>query len=224
MAIGQTEVTQGLPEEMSRFHAVVASCTDEEWQMPTRCEGWRVADVAAHVTGVMVDITAGRLEGVDTQPWYDRQVAERRDRPKQVILDELVDATRATTALLALFDGAAWAGPAAPGVDATLGAAMQALWAGLYIHVEDELAALGRDPQRGPGLEAAVDHIAGLLTASGWGPATLELDDLGLVEVGGGGGRRIETDAFTFVLVASGRSAPSLLGVDESVNVYRSTA
>jgi hypothetical protein len=97
------------------------------------------------------------------------------------------------------------------------------MWAAIYIHVEDVLAALGREPQRGPGLEAAVDHIAGLLTASGWGPTTLELRDLGVVEVGTGG-RRITTDALTFVLVASGRRDPSLLDVDESVNVYRSTA
>jgi hypothetical protein len=125
--------------------------------------------------------------------------------------------------LLDLFDAAAWAGPAVPGVDGTLGAAMQSLWAGTYIHVEDLLAALGREPQRGPGLAAVVDHIADQLAASGWGPATLALEELGVVEIGGGG-RRIETDALTFVLVASGRSEPSRLGVDESVNVYRSTA
>ena len=154
MALGQAEVTKGLPEEMSRFRAVVASCADDEWESPTRCEGWTVADVAAHVTGVMADITAGRLEGVDTQPWYDRQVAERRDHPQQMIIDELDDVIGATSGLLDLFDEAAWSGPAAPGVDGTLGAAMQALWAGIYIHVEDVLAAVGREPQRGPGLRS----------------------------------------------------------------------
>jgi uncharacterized protein (TIGR03083 family) len=221
--MGQAEVTKGLLDELARFRAVVSSCTEDEWESPTRCEGWSVADLAAHITGVMADITAGRLDGVDTQPWYDRQVAERRGRPQQAIVDELDDAIRATSGLLGLFDEAAWAGPAAPGLDGTLGAAMQSLWAGTYIHVEDVLAALGREPQRGPGLAAAVDHIADQLAASDWGPATLELADLGVVEVGGGG-RRIETDALTFVLVASGRSEPSLLGTDESVNVYRSTA
>ena len=221
--MGQAEVTKGLVEELSRFRAVVASCAGDEWESPTRCEGWTVADLAAHITGVMADITAGRLEGVDTQPWYDRQVAERRGRPQAAIIDELDDVIAATSGLLDLFDAAAWAGPAAPGVDGTLGAAMQSLWAGTYIHVEDVLAALGREPQRGPGLAAAVDHIADQLAASGWGPATLDLEELGTVEVGGGG-RHIETDALTFVLVASGRSEPSVLGVDESVNVYRSTA
>ena len=223
MARGREDVTKGLPEEMSRFRAVIASCTDDEWQRPTRCEGWAVADVAAHVTGVMADITAGRLDGVDTQSWYDRQVAERRGRPQQEVIDELDEATTATENLLSLFDEAAWSGPVGPGVDGTLGAAMHSLWAGIYIHVEDVLAAVGREPQRGPGLGAAVDHIADALTAGGWGPATLQLEDLGVVEVGGGG-RRIETDALTFVLVASGRSDPSALGLDERVNVYRSTA
>jgi uncharacterized protein (TIGR03083 family) len=223
MAMGQAQVTQGLPDEMARFRSVVASCTHDEWSAPTRCEGWTVADLAAHITGVMADITAGRLDGVDTQPWYDRQVAERRGRPQEAILDELDAVTRATSDLLGLFDEAAWRGPAAPGVDGTLGAAMQSLWAGTYIHVEDVLAALGREPQRGPGMIAAVDHIVDQLTTRGWGPATFELDDLDTVEIGRGG-RRIETDALTFVLVASGRSDPSLLGLDESVNVYRSTA
>jgi uncharacterized protein (TIGR03083 family) len=224
MAMEQAEVTKGLVEELSSFRAVVASCTGDEWEAPTRCEGWTVADLAAHLTGVMADITAGRLEDVDTQPWYDRQVAERRGRPQAAIINELDAVIGATAGLLDLFDAAAWAGPAAPGVEGTLGAAMQSLWAGTYIHVEDVLAALGREPQRGPGLAAAVDHVANQLAASGWGPATLALEELGIVEVGGGGGRRIETDALTFVLVASGRSEPSLLGVDESVNVYRSTA
>ena len=171
----------------------------------------------------MADITAGRLEGVDTQPWYDRQVAERRDRPKQVIIDELDGVIGATSGLLDLFDEAAWSGPAAPGVDGTLGAAMQSLWAGIYIHVEDVLAAVGRAPQRGPGLRAAVDHIAGALTASGWGPATLELDDLGVVEIGGGGRRDHDRRAHVRARRV-GRSDPSLLGTDDSVNVYRSTA
>ena len=80
----------------------------------------------------------------------------------------------------------------------------------------------GTDP-RGPGLAAAVDHIVDALSAVGWGPATLVLEDLGVVEIGGGG-RRITTDALTFVLVGSGRSDPSILGADETVNVYRSTA
>ena len=223
MAMGQAEVTAGLVDELSRFRAVVASCTADEWGLPTRCEGWTVADLAAHITGVMADITAGRLDGVDTQPWYDRQVAERRGRSQQEIIDELDAVIGATADLLGLFDEAAWSGPAAPSLDATLGAAMQSLWAGTYIHVEDVLAALGQEPQRGPGLAAAVDHIVDQLTVRGWGPATVELEDLGVVEVSGGG-RRIETDALTFVLVASGRSEPALLGTDESVNVYRSTA
>jgi uncharacterized protein (TIGR03083 family) len=223
MALGQAEVTQGLLDELSRFRTLVASCSNDEWSAPTRCEGWTVADLVAHVTGVMADITAGRLDGADTQAWYDRQVAERRGRPRTAVIDELDDVIRATSALLDLFDEAAWAGPAGPGIDGTLGAAMQSLWAGIYIHLEDVLAALGRAPQRGPGLRAAVDHIADRLTASGWGPATLELHDLGVVQVGAGG-RHVETDALTFVLVGSGRVDPSTLGADESVNVYRSTA
>jgi uncharacterized protein (TIGR03083 family) len=222
MSLGRDDVVAGLPAEMSRFRALIASGTDDEWAAPTRCEGWTVADVAAHITGVMADITAGRLEGVDTQPWYDRQVAERRGRPKHDIVEELDAAIGATASLLEILDGAAWSGPAAPGVDGTLGTAMQGLWAGIYIHAEDVAAAMGRPPQRGPGLRAALDHVVDALTTRGWGPVTLELEDVGVLDVGGGG-RRITTDALMFVLVASGRADPSILGVDDGVNVYAST-
>jgi uncharacterized protein (TIGR03083 family) len=220
MTLPQDEVVSGLIAELRCLRGLVATLTGEEWATPTRCEGWTVADVAAHVTGVMADITAGRLEGVDTQPWYDRQVAERRGRPPQALVEELDHVIKATEDLMTAFDEAAWKGPAAPGIAGTLGAAIQSLCCGLYIHGEDILAALGRPPQKGPGLRTAVLHIVDVLTDRGWGPATLALDGLGDVLIGGGG-RRIGADPLTFTLVASGRADPAILGLDPSVNIYR---
>ena len=83
MTMAQDEVVNGLLAELRNLHGLVATLTEDEWVAPTRCEGWTVSDISAHVTGVMADITAGRLEGIDTQPWYERQVDERRGRPRR---------------------------------------------------------------------------------------------------------------------------------------------
>ena len=219
MTLAQEKVVSGLIAELRSLRGLVATLTGDECATPTRCEGWTVSDIGAHVTGVMADITAGRLEGIDTQPWYDRQVAERRGRPPQVLVEELDHVIAATEELMAAFDEAAWNGPAVPGIAGTLGAAILSLWCGIYIHNEDILAALGRAPQRGPGLYAAIAYISDALTEREWGPATLALDGVGDVAIGGGG-RRIEADPLTFMLVASGRADPALLGVDSSVNIY----
>ena len=42
----------------------------------------------AHQAGVAADLLAGRLDGVATDPWTQRQVAERADRSLPQILDE----------------------------------------------------------------------------------------------------------------------------------------
>jgi hypothetical protein len=49
---------------------------------------WTVHDLLAHVTGVAVDITEGRLDGVATDAWTARQVDLRRDRETLDVLAE----------------------------------------------------------------------------------------------------------------------------------------
>ncbi len=219
MTLAQDEVVSGLLAELRGLRRLVATLGEDEWRQPTRCTGWTVSDLAAHVTGVMADITAGRVEGIDTQPWYDRQVDERIGRSPQALVDELDLVIAATEELMTAIDESAWNGPSVPGTAGTLGAGILALWCGFYIHCEDILAALGRPPEKGPGLQAALAHIAAALTDRGWGPATLVLDGVGELAISGGG-RRIEADPFTFTLVASGRADPTILGVDGSVNIY----
>jgi uncharacterized protein (TIGR03083 family) len=52
------------------------------------CPGWTVHDVVAHATGVVADVNAGNLDGAATDPWTERQVAERRDTPLADVLAE----------------------------------------------------------------------------------------------------------------------------------------
>jgi uncharacterized protein (TIGR03083 family) len=213
------QVVDGLVAELRSFHGLNADLTAEDSARPTRCEAWTVGDLAAHVTGVMADITAGRLEGIDTQDWYDRQVRERRGRTPRELTDELGAVIIATDELMGSMDQAAWDGPGPPGVAGTLGRGVESLWCGIYIHREDVLAALDRPPARGNSLEAAISYIADVLTDRGWGPATLALEGVEEFTIGGGG-PRISGDPLVFALVATGRTPPGVLSLDESVNIF----
>jgi uncharacterized protein (TIGR03083 family) len=67
------------------------------------CPQWTVKDVYAHMVGVPADILAGRLEGVATDPWTARQVAERADRSLQEVCAELIELGPAFDEVLAAF-------------------------------------------------------------------------------------------------------------------------
>ncbi len=63
--------------------------TDAEAELVVpACPDWTVREVFAHQAGVAADILGGRLDGVATDPWTERQVAERADRSLTEILDE----------------------------------------------------------------------------------------------------------------------------------------
>ena len=170
MTLPQADVVNGLVNELRWFQTLIASLSERDWARPTICDAWTVGDLAAHVVGVMADITAGRLEGIDTQEWYDRQVAERRGRSPRSLVEELSGVVKATVDLMASLDEQSWNGPGPPGVAETLGAGVEALWCGFYIHAEDILAAVGRPPQNGPGIRAAVSHIGAVLDRARLGP------------------------------------------------------
>jgi uncharacterized protein (TIGR03083 family) len=217
-------VVVGLPEEMGRFARLLRLLDERECVRPSRCEGWTVGDVAAHLTGTFADVMEGRLEGQGTPEVSDRQVAERRDRTPDELADELDQLAERTTEVAAGFDDAEWARRARGGFDMTLGQAMESLWCGVFVHADDIRAAVGRPSVRGPGLRASIDFIAEALNNRGWGPATLALDGMVDITVGATGSgsdpRRITGDPLVFVLVATGRADPGLLGLDSSVNVF----
>jgi hypothetical protein len=97
------------------------------------------------------------------------------------------------------------------------------LWYELYVHGDDVLSALGREPDRGAGLRASVVHVAETLGLWGWGPATLALDGIEKLDVRGGGDP-VAGDPLDFLLAATGRADPAPLGLDDRVNIYRKTS
>lgn len=219
MTLSRIEVVDGLADELDRFGALIAPLNAEQWTASTRCEGWSVADVSAHVIGSMADVVSGQLEGLGSPEVTAREVAERQGRPPAELEAELTQVTKLLIELGGAFDDAAWEAQAPGGYDGSLGEGVEALWYDTYLHAEDIRAALGRPSEYGPGLRPAVHHVAVLLEKRGWGPATLSFDGMETIVVGGGG-KELTGDPMPFVLAATGRGKPEPLGLDASVNIY----
>lgn len=217
MTLSRTEAIEHFPAELDAFGELVKSLDKKELQTPSRCEGWTVGDVAAHVIGTMTDIVNGRVEGQGTPEVTARQVEERRGRTGAELAEELEGATKIARDMLASFDDTAWE-TTLPNFDGTLGWGIEALWYDAYLHADDIRSALGRPSLRsGPGLRAAVSHMAYELDRREWGPGTLALDGQEEFAVGAGGGQKVTGDAFDFVLACTGRGNPDAFGV---VNIY----
>ena len=220
MTLSRTVAVPGMIGEYEAFGALIENLTADQWAKATRCEGWTVADVAAHVVGQLTDVVNLRLEDLGTPEVTTRQVGERRGRTAAQLADELRESAKLGSDLAASFDDAAWDGPTPGGAPGTLGAGIEALWYDTYLHADDIRDALGEPSVRGDGLVASLSHIADFLTEQGWGPAELRFEGFGTFPVSGGG-RVIEGDALRFVLAATGRSDPAEFGLDETVNIYR---
>jgi len=215
----RTSLLAGIPDELARFGDLVRSLDPEQLGSPTRCAGWTAAAVAGHVVGIVVDVSAGRLDGQGSPEVTARQADERAGRTASELANELARATPALTALLASLPTDAWDGPSLTDPRYTMAFAVEALWFDAYLHADDIRAAIGTPSERGSGLRCAVHHVAGYLEARGWRPATLAFEGIERIDVCGGG-EEITGDPLCFVLAATGRADPSELGLDAGVDVY----
>ena len=93
---------------------------------------WRVKDVLAHLIGVSADIVNGNLEGVATDQWTAKQVADRRERSIPELLAEWDEHAPAVEAMI----------PAFPEVPRAM------LMADVATHEEDLRGALGHPGSR----------------------------------------------------------------------------
>ena len=78
MTLASSVVVPGNDQRVRRFRRSARNALSGQWEAPSRCTGWRVADVAAHVVGQLADVTAFRLDGLGTPEVTARQVDERR--------------------------------------------------------------------------------------------------------------------------------------------------
>jgi uncharacterized protein (TIGR03083 family) len=219
MMLTKDQVTQGALREWELFAQLVEGLDAEQWAAPSRCAGWEVRDVSGHVLGTAVDVQKGTFG----QRSPEDQAEAGHDLSPAAHAAEL----RATAVQLAEFisvlNDDAWNGPSGVN-DLTIAEGVLALWYDTWIHADDIRAAVGLPSERGEGLTAAVEHVAEVLAKRQWGPARLALrgvpETVAVGAVGVPNERVVQGDALDFVLVATGRGDPSLLGLDASVNIY----
>jgi uncharacterized protein (TIGR03083 family) len=219
MTLPRDETVDGLLDELRAFESLVRSIDPESWGLPTRCDAWRVADVAAHVVGGMTRVVTGQFDGFGTPTTTQAIVDERRGRSPAELADELAEARKLFADIGEGIDDETWEAPNPAGLPGTLGAGVEGLWFDTYVHADDVRDALGWPSVRGPGLRASIAHLADLLAASGWGPAVVRLDGMDEFPILGGG-RPVQGDPLQFVLVATGRAEAASMGLDRTVNVY----
>lgn len=217
--LSRPDIESGWPAELQAFADLLRSLSPADAATPSRCDGWSVADVGAHVAGGLTDVVNFNLDGAGSPEWTQRQVDDRKGRSPAELADELEASTKQAVDLMAAFDEAAWNGPAPAGVAGTIATGIEGLFYDTYLHGDDIRSSIGRPSATGPGLRAAVHHVAGLLTDRGYRGVTLALDGIDEVEVSGGG-EKVTGDALQFVLAATGRRDPAPLGLGADVNVY----
>ena len=212
--MSRTQVSTGCLAEYEGLASLVEGLTEAQWSTAARCTGWQARDVAGHVIGLAEDTAAG----VPGSRNSEEEAASVRHESPAGAAARLRSATATLRALLDAIDDDAWNGPS--GVpDLTLGEGVLTLWYDTYVHADDIRAALGRDSDRGEGLDAAIAYLAGELEAKDWGPATLALDGVGRYDIGGGG-PEITGDALQFALAATGRIDAATIGLDPDVSIY----
>lgn len=217
-ALPRTQVLRGAIDEYERFAELIAGLDDQAWTRPTRCEGWAVRDVAAHVAESAADVIAGTIG----QRTADQEAAAGRGRTPTEQAAFLRSTLTAFTRLAGALDDAAWQA-ASPVAGMSIGKGVLTIWFDTYIHADDIRHAVGLPSVHGDGLRASLEYVRLELEERGWGPARIEVDDQPVIEVGSGAGPAIRGDALEFLLVGTGRLDPGRFGLDETVNVFRAT-
>jgi uncharacterized protein (TIGR03083 family) len=222
MTLARSVVVPGMITEYGAFADLLSDLSPEQWETETRCAGWRVADVAAHVVGQLSDVTAFQLDGLGTPEVTARQVEERRGRSAGDLAEELRTSAKLASEIVEGFDEAAYATEGPQGNGQTLGYGLEALWFDTYLHGDDILTAIGRSTTSRSALDASVSHIAQTLSHEDAAPATIRLSGVDEYLVSGGDRDRvISGDPLQFVLVATGRADPATMGLEPEINIYR---
>jgi uncharacterized protein (TIGR03083 family) len=172
-----------LLRQRTRLAARLSGLDDVQWATPSRCQGWSVQDVVAHLTTTnqfwAVSVTSARagaptrfLEGFDPVVVPAQMVDDARSWTPAQTLDRFTRSNQDLADAVAGLDADGWARPAEapPGHLSIRLVAMHALW-DAWIHERDIVLPLGLDPVHQP------DEIAGALAyVAALGPAFLALN------------------------------------------------
>ncbi|HEY3504431.1 MAG TPA: maleylpyruvate isomerase family mycothiol-dependent enzyme [Actinocatenispora sp.] len=159
---------------------------------PTACAGWSVRDVLAHCAAALHRVATGDLHRF-TPADNERDVALRRDRPADAVVDELATG----------YEAAATAFAAAPG-------RYDGVALGEWIHGGDVREALGRpDAYASAGLDDALELLVGWSRRESAPYTQVTLPDRRLVlgEPGTAEAATLDTDPGTLLRLCAGRPA-----------------
>jgi uncharacterized protein (TIGR03083 family) len=185
LSIDGTADDQLLPvtRQRRRLETLLEDRSDEEWRSPSRCEGWTVQDVVAHLVSVNVFWVASVLAGVAGNPTrllatFDPAthpallVEASRSLSPHEVLDQFVTSNDGFLGALATLDEAGWSTPA----ETPLGhvpmrlLAHHALWDS-WVHERDIVIPLGLAPAEEPDeVESCLQYAAAI------GPALRTLE------------------------------------------------
>lgn len=217
MSLTRADTVEGLESEWASLAGFIRGLSEADLEQPTRCEGWTVRNITAHLVGGVVDLAGGKIGPASGQG----QVAERLQRTSAQLADELHDASEIAMKLLRAIDDHFWAQPS-PFPGFTVRQGVEALWLESFLHEDDIRHAIGAG-WRGEGglaLEVSLRHVAEEMGRRGWNQTTLELDGMPKIRIGPGG-EAITGDAMSFLLAATGRIPAEDIGLDPKVNIYR---
>jgi uncharacterized protein (TIGR03083 family) len=161
-----------------RLEATLTALGDDDWRCASRCDGWTVQDVVAHLVGVNAfweaSVRAGlagkptrMLTGFDPAATPPLMVAPMRALPSAELLAQFVSSNDGFLDAFTTLDDDDWSMPAdaPPGHLPVRLVAQHALWDS-WVHERDIVVALDRSPS------VEVDEVgSGLRYAAALGPA-----------------------------------------------------
>jgi uncharacterized protein (TIGR03083 family) len=163
-----------LLRQRRRLASVLDQLDDEQWAVASRCEGWSVQDVTAHLvsTNQFWAFSIGAALGGEPTRFLTAfdpvtspvaLVGAARSQSSAEVLDRFVETNEAIAGAIAELDDDGWStlGEAPPGHVPLRAVAMHALWDS-WTHERDIVLPLGLDPVEEP------DEIIGCL---GYGAA-----------------------------------------------------
>lgn len=161
-----------------RFAERLSQLSPEQWETPSRCEGWRVQDVVAHLTGTdqfwNLSIQSGLagsptryLASFDPKSTPAALVDAVRGADPEEALAAYLEADQALCATVEALDAAGWTaiGEAPVGHITVSGIVHHALW-DAWVHERDVLEPLGLDQElHADEIEASLRYAAALAPA-----------------------------------------------------------
>jgi uncharacterized protein (TIGR03083 family) len=173
--VDRSTVVDALDDVWDHLLELAGELSDADWDRRTRCPGWTVKDLYAHVLGTesmllgrqAPEVEVGEAPHVrnDIGRFNEAWIVAWRDRPPADLLDELRSVIEERRAVLSAMTDADWdeVGFTPAGQD-THGRFMRIRVFDQWIHEQDARMALARPGHlRGPALEVTLDELGASL-------------------------------------------------------------